>query len=275
MRTRPVRPGPRRRVVATTGLLASGALLALASAGADAQELDCSIAGDRRHVRLELPGRDHLCEVSVTYGGSGERRVVWYAENDTVFCSERLEDLIGKYESEWGFECDRWPDASGVSGLDRITRTRLDDELRATLDGLARGDADARITGVRVVARDPGASAAPAPDARAYAVQFFVREGDGASRTELRLLEDSAARLVSDDLAANLSTGAERIDSAWVESWQADGGLVVATAVRPPRSASAPDEPCRGNQTLRPAADGTLVPGTPHRYACGTDPDVR
>jgi len=57
-----------------------------------ALEFECTSGGDKRFIRMELPGIDHLCEVSVTYTNA-ERKVMWYANHDSAFCSEKTDEL--------------------------------------------------------------------------------------------------------------------------------------------------------------------------------------
>ena len=219
---------------------AGSLLLAIAApfAGtAGAAEFECSIPGDTRHLRLELPGEEHLCEVSVSYRQSGERRVMWYADNDSSFCSDRLDELRAKYEDEWGFECARWPDPSGVDALGPERRAALDEALRRRRAALA-GDG-ARLVGVRV--SDASLDGGAALDA----TEFFVRDARGEVRTELTLERDGRTVLETRDLAASLSTGDETVDGAWLDGIDADGALRVVTTLSSGASA------CRGEQALR------------------------
>lgn len=278
---RPAGSGHGRSIAAGLALCA-----AFGASGASALGFDCAMSGDRRHLQLELPGEQHLCEVSVTRRADAERQVVWYADNDTVYCSERLDELAATYRAERGFDCVRWPDPSGVDALDGTARAALDAELRALRDALrSRGDG-ARLTGVRVLARDGDADGKARPaGASADLRQFFVRDPDGSVRTLLRFTDDTGRTVSTDDLAASLSHGAERIDGVWVDSLdEAETTLHVVTSGRPPPTPGAPDAPdtpdagasvtCRGAQTLSIAADGTLVPATPHRYGCDAGPLV-
>ena len=261
------RPRARRdraaRAVAARPVAASRAALLLAGVAlapfAQGQRFDCETTGDRRHLALGLPGEAHHCEVVVTRLNTGERRVVWYADNGSAFCADKLGELVGKYEGDWGFECSRWPDASGVAALGPARRAALDERLRRRQATLGDG---ARVVGVRV-ATPPGGPRGGGGGGF-EATELVVRDADGAVRTELTLERDGRTVARTEDLAASLAAGDRRVDDAWVDALAPDGSLSVATALVSGGAA------CRGAQTLRPDADGALVPGTPHRFSCAS-----
>jgi len=89
------------------------------------QEFECAAGEDRRFIRLELPGEEHLCEVSVTKRDQS-RQVMWYANNETLFCSAKIYELRGKYENQWGFTCTEWLDTGGIDRLSERHRSILD-----------------------------------------------------------------------------------------------------------------------------------------------------
>ena len=255
-RDRAARAVAARPVVApVAALLLAGGVLA---PPAQAQRFDCETTGDRRHLALELPGEAHHCEVVVTRLDTGERRVVWYADNGSAFCADKLGELVGKYEGDWGFECSRWPDASGVAALGPARRAALDERLRRRQATLGDG---ARVVGVRVATPSGG----PRGGGDGFeATELVVRGADGAVRTELTLERDGRTVARTEDLAAGLAAGDRGVDDAWVDALAPDGSLSVATALVSGGAA------CRGAQTLRPDADGALVPSTPHRFSCAT-----
>ena len=222
-----------------------------------AAEFACEVPGDRRHLHLALPGEDHLCEVVVDRLDTGGRRVVWYADNDSSFCAERIEELAAKYESEWGFDCTRWPEASGVGALDPARRAALDAELLRRRAALAGG---ARLVGVRVD-RAPGGAEAPLE-----ATEFFVRERDGRVRTALALERGGRALARVEDLAAAIVPAEPAVRAVRLDGLGADGSVRLATEL------AVDGAECRGAQTLFLGEGGTLVPGTPHRFACDSAP---
>ena len=84
-----------------------------------ATEYECRSGGDIRQIRVDYPGVKHLCEVSVNSGRSS-REVKWYADVESTFCSEKIVELIGKYENQWGYTCEEWPDHDGIDELSPI-----------------------------------------------------------------------------------------------------------------------------------------------------------
>ena len=100
---------------------------------AHAQEFECSVPGDKRYIRLELPGQVHLCEVTVTKSSDGSRRVTWYANHETMFCSAKIYELRGKYENQWGFSCTEWLDTGGNDQLSERPRALPDAGFKARI----------------------------------------------------------------------------------------------------------------------------------------------
>jgi len=90
-----------------------------------ATEYECRSGADVRYVRVDYPGVAHLCEVSVNHDDN-QRDVKWYADTDSTFCSTKIEELIGKYETQWGYSCDEWPDHDGIDNLSPRQRKFLD-----------------------------------------------------------------------------------------------------------------------------------------------------
>jgi len=61
----------------------------LAAAPASATEFECSSDQETRLIRVDYPGFEHLCEVSVTKEDES-REVKWYADSDSSFCSVKI-----------------------------------------------------------------------------------------------------------------------------------------------------------------------------------------
>lgn len=97
-----------------------------------ATEYECKSGADVRYVRVDYPGLEHLCEVSVTHDGK-EREVKWYADVDSTFCSTKIEELIGKYQNQWGYSCAEWPDHDGIDQLSPRQRKYLDKIVKNNL----------------------------------------------------------------------------------------------------------------------------------------------
>lgn len=232
--------------------------LSFAATGSARADLECELPNDRRQLRVELPGQEHLCEVSVTYQ-SGERRVLWYADNDSRFCSDKLDELHTKYTETWGFDCGPWPNSDGIDALDADQRRSLDDLLRVRLDGPARPSAvrvatapsgrDGELIAVQWLAADT----AQAPDA----LSVYLDPSDGGDWQPL---------LDVDDLTAQLPATAEPIliERALLTGIDEGGALALTTVL----DSSDDSRVCRGRQRLALDGAGGLVARTPHRHAC-------
>jgi len=91
-------------------------IIFLLSAQLLAGEYECHSGQQTRLIRIDYPGYEHLCEVSVTRLGQ-QREVKWYADSDSTFCSNKIIELVGKHQNEWGFSCERQPDHDGINEL--------------------------------------------------------------------------------------------------------------------------------------------------------------
>lgn len=225
-----------------------------------ALEFQCEIPNDTRYLRVEIPGREYLCEVSVTYEESGIREVKWYARHDTLFCSAQAYNLRDKYTDMWGYTCTTWPDRDGVDKLSPSQRAILDQRLKTLIAQGKQATPAYTITGVRATAsalldKTPGK----------MALQFFTDYGDfteiiddeSDSWTIVTTIESMASQ-IDDDIV---------VDSALVHSVTDDGSLEVHTRLVGTNNAN-----CYGTQTLTPAGDnGALTARTPHRYICNEE----
>lgn len=114
------------------------ALILLAStfiyqSSAQALEFQCEAAEDVRFLKVNIPGQEHLCEVSVTHERNNLREVQWHARNDTLFCSAKAYELRDNYENLWGYNCTAWPDRDGIDPLSPRQRLILDQRLKAPI----------------------------------------------------------------------------------------------------------------------------------------------
>lgn len=228
------------------------------SMGAHALEFRCEHDGDIRFIRVDIPGSEHLCEVNVKYEYSGEQKTMWYADNDSQFCSARAHELSEKYEDNWNFQCAQWPDHDGVHHLSPAQRTILDSRLKSLLQAGESTDDSTLIHGVKAAA-STSLDSQPAT----LALQFFL--ADGSDRTELISTERDSWQVYSTiDGLASYITGPASVDSALISSVSDSGALEILTTV----ASSTPGERCHGKQVLMADGDDSLLPRTEHRVIC-------
>lgn len=246
-------------------LIANLAAILLSSSSANAQEFECSVPGDKRFIRLELPGQDHLCEVTVTHGDD-DRRVMWYANNETLFCSAKIYELHDKYQKEWDFTCSEWLDTGGIDKLSERHRSILDSELKSRIEEGINANPSFRITGVIAVASNP-LNLEPGNLALQY---FLVEEGSSTIKDTTDIIYDdgndwrSVATL--DSLSEYIVTEESNTDitSALVYEISDNGVLHVNTTSNAP---SGNGVSCQGNQTLL-VSEQDIEPSSPHRVVC-------
>lgn len=234
---------------------------------AHAQEFECSVPGDKRFIRLELPGQEHLCEVSVTRQDQS-RDVMWYANNESMFCSAKIYELRGKYESEWGFSCSEWLDTGGIDKLSERHRSILDQELKILIDAGSNAEPSYRISGVKAVASNPLNLAEGT-----LALQYFIVD-DGASepRDITHIIYDdgseweSVAQLESLSNYIDSATENEAITSALVSDITDAGVLSVNTTVSDSQINDS-EALCQGRQILL-VQDGQAAASSPHQVLC-------
>ena len=248
------------------------ALLFLASVFAQplyALEFECSAGTDKRFIRLELPGIEHLCEVSVTYSND-ERKVMWYADNDSNFCTEKTTELTSKYQEKWGYECEQWPDHDGVDQLNSRQRSILDAELKQLIAQGRSSTAPYLVEGLKAAASPNGAD-----DNNLLVVQFFLHEPDtGITKDVTHVIHDDGEvwKTLSkiDTLAKYIDENEGYIvNSALISGVTDNGAMEIITVLdEATSSGSQPSTGCYGNQTLATQSDGQIIARTPHRYIC-------
>jgi len=239
--------------ISTTFFITATLLLSTPS---HALEFQCEIEGETRYLRLEIPGEQRLCEVSVNYKNTGERRVMWYADKDSLFCSAKIYALRDKYENQWKFNCVQWPDLDGIDQLSPSNRKILDAQLKQLINDGRSSSPQYRVEAVKAVAsnlfdKQPGT----------LALQFFLSTGDvtqiimndGNDWNVLTTIEDLAAQINSDT----------PVTAAFVQSITDTGALEISTTI-----ASEDTQHCFGNQVLAPGAENTLEARTSHEYIC-------
>ena len=175
---------------------------------------------------------------------------MWYADNDSTFCSERLDELRGKYESQWGFECTALP------GLTRRGRAR-----RRPPRGPRRGAAPAgwpRSTAASASSGCASTAVRPTPDAPLQATEFFVRR-----RRRQRCAPRCCSSATVCTVAAHRGPGRQPVDRRRARC-AARGSTASASTARcawPPRTGDGdaglprPADAARRRRRRRPGAE--------------------
>lgn len=234
-----------------------------------AQEFECSVPGDKRYIRLELPGQEHLCEVSVT-DSDNSRRVMWYANNESLFCSAKIYELRSKYEDQWGFSCAEWLDTGGIDNLSERHRNILDGELKKRIRLGLEASPPFRITGVKAVASNP-LNLAEGTLALQY---FMIDEGSIYPRDITHVIFDDGSQWQSiaqlDSLRGYIDSAETDADisiiSALVHDITDAGVLSVNTTLENVNNSGA-GAACQGSQMLLVSATD-IAPRSPHRVLC-------
>lgn len=229
-----------------------------------ALEFECESGADKRFIRMELPGIDHLCEVTVT-NALNERKVMWYANQDSMFCTDKTNDLSNKYQNEWGFQCSQWPDHDGIDALSKRQRTIVDSEVKTVIADGKKLSTQYVVEGLKAVSNENNL----------LVLQFFLHEPQTSiTRDITHIINDLGS---SYNLASRLGSLAEYVDanegyvvnSALISSVTDNGAMEIITVLD---SEDAPknstDSGCYGNQTLTQQDDGVMVPRSPHRFVC-------
>jgi len=247
----------------------SAVVLAIVPGPAISQEFECSVPGDKRYIRLELPGQDHLCEVSVT-GNDNSRRVMWYANNESLFCSAKIYELRSKYENQWNFTCSEWLDTGGIDKLSERHRNILDNELKARIRRGQEANPSFRITGVKAVASSPLNLAEGT-----LALQFFMLdEGSLFPRDVTHVIFDDGKEWQSiaqlDSLRGYVDSveteGDTTIVSALVHDITEAGVLSVNTTLQDATNSDS-NAACQGSQLLL-VSETDIATNSPHRVLC-------
>ena len=124
-----------------------------------ATEYECRAGNDTRYVRVDYPGVEHLCEVSVNSGRN--REVKWYADVESTFCSEKIIELVGKYQNQWGYSCEALPDHDGIDELSPRQRKYLDQIVKTNRNTQYK-DQNYTLLGTRALIASVAAPAAVA-----------------------------------------------------------------------------------------------------------------
>lgn len=240
-------------------------------------------------MRVDYPGINHLCEVSVTKEGES-REVKWYADVESTFCSEKIDELIGKYVNQWNFSCDEWPDHDGIDDLSPRQRKFLDDIVRQNRN--TRHDQEEyTLLGTRALTNSIALPGATEPNSL-LAVQLFLglvrndsqnrasdsdttQTGGGQLSVANRLIfvtddgENQELLATLDDLNAviNLEEQGYTLDSVIIDSLHPNGELNVTTLVAAPDDDPDAIPSCFGHQKFQTSATGLKSLGD-HQMVC-------
>lgn len=227
-----------------------------ASTHARALEFYCEAPGDNRYIRVDIPGEQNLCEVAVSYDASGERKAMWYADIDTLFCSAKAYSLRDKYESQWNFNCNLWPDTDGIHNLSLSQRSILDSQLKAMIDEGRNATPPFTVNAVRASASTPINR-----ERGILAVQYFLSSGDST-----QIIHDNVDNwsvfVTVDNLAAHIDSQLP-VSNALLQSVTSSGALTINTSLL-----NDANQHCYGTQVLTPTPGADPVATTAHRYVC-------
>lgn len=235
---------------------------------ASALEFECEKDGDSRFIRQELPGITNLCEVTVT-NASKERKVMWYANHDTMFCTEKTIELKTKYTDKWGFTCSLWPDHDGVDQLSKRQRTILDAELKFLKASGAEQEQPFLVEGLKAAANTQSGN-----KVSTLVIQFFLYEPQSkTSRDVTHIIQDDGVSWKTVSRIDNLTNYIDAddnytVNSALVSSVTDAGAMEIITVINADNPTSNESLSCYGSQTLATEVNGGLTPRTPHRYVC-------
>ena len=231
-------------------------------------EYECVLNNEVRYIRMDYPGVDNLCEVSVTTQDN-QRDVKWYANNESTFCSEKLVELAGKHQNQWGFACTQWPDRNQLSDLNTRQRAIVDNLVKNVANEGQSAASPFTLSGVRALAQQTNT---PSASAQKMIVQLFMDDGQDRLSNRAYFIEDNVTAydttLVLSDLHRLVDTDGENLSvrSAIVDSFAADGELSITTTLRSPNSSGKAD--CIGEQRFSLSANNSLAPANEHRYLC-------
>ncbi len=241
-----------RTVRLTTLFLATLAVAPSASA----LEFQCEVPGDTRYIRVDIPGEEYLCEVSVTYKETGVREVKWHASNDSLFCSARAYEMADKYESAWNYECSTWPDRDGIDLLSATQRTILDQRIKSLSAQGRDSQPPFTIKSIKATASTP-LDKQPGK----LALQFFTDNGDFTEIIDDQTYTWTVQTTII-DLASQIN-GGESPEYALINAIDDSSTLEVYTQLSEDNAA------CYGSQLLSVVgSSGATEARSPHQYVC-------
>lgn len=274
-------------------------LCCLISAPVVATEYECRSGNDIRYIRVDYPGVNHLCEVSVT-SSNKRREVKWYADSESTFCSEKIIELTGKYQNQWGYSCEEWPDHDGIDELSSRQRKYLDELVRnnrsteykerpytllgtrALQASLAANNAttnastpiseNGNLLAVQLFlgrinsevdsesSETPGENVSQDDAMPSVANRLIIIQDDGESYETLSTLEDLSAVI-------EIDRDGYLLDSVIIETLHPNGDLDVSTLVAAPSDNPEALPSCYGYQRLKRTDNGLESAGE-HQIFC-------
>ncbi len=183
-----------------------------------------------------------------------------HADHDSLFCSAKAYELIGKYETEWGFSCAKWPDRDGIDELSPTQRSILDLQLKKHMTTGESAEEPVTVITVKATASTPLDH-----EPGTLAIQYFL--SDGSDHTEIINDNDTSWTVFAtiDNMASQI-TGTEPVETALISTITDGGALEIVTTI----AADDGELYCHGKQVLMPDANSQLNPRTPHRFVCQT-----
>lgn len=239
-------------------VLITALLLAIVANVAQALEFQCELPGDVRYLKVDIPGTEKLCEVSVKYEHNGETKILWHAQNDTMFCSARAYELKDKYEDTWQYTCKSTPDRDGIDKLSPSQRAILDKQLKSFIDFGRNSETPFEVTGVKAVASTPLDNTAGL-----LAFQYFV--DSDTDYTEIIQVNGESWKLMTilQSLEKHIDSDTP-LSSALIQTISDTGVLEIHTTLA--NSSSQVD--CFGAQVFSISTEGDISEKSPHHYVC-------
>ncbi len=272
-------------------------IIFLLSAQLLAGEYECHSGQQTRLIRIDYPGYEHLCEVSVTRLGQ-QREVKWYADSDSTFCSNKIIELVGKHQNEWGFSCERQPDHDGINELNlrqrkfldnlvRENRTIYTDETEFVLLGTrallepsttTKNNSVADLLAIqlfmaRLASVEPQASTAngsgstlsngqngPQDNTATLANRVILYADDGENYNTLATLDNLNSAIEIEEQGYHL-------DSVLIDTLHPNGDLDVSTLIAAPDDDPNALPSCYGTQRFRRTTAGLLAEAQ-HQFTC-------
>ncbi len=278
----------------------SGALILLCSITTFpvwSTEFECRAGEQIRQIRLDYPGYEHLCEVSVTKRNQ-PREVRWYANSVSTFCSEKIDELVAKHQNQWGFKCEQLPDHNGIDKLTVRQRQILDTLVRQNRYVESSNNALV-LLGARALVEQSALTTASATSI--LAVQLFMSrtstqtltlDGQSASvqsdselaeaqpsfspgnlANRLVLLEDNGesydtvATLEDLNQLIQIDENGYSLDSVLIDKLHPNGNIDVTTLVAAPGDNSENFPSCFGQQRFVRTSGG-IQPEGKHEFIC-------
>jgi len=246
-------------------------ILILASSTTYGSEFRCVIGAVERVVKLDFPGKQHLCEVAVT-NEDGVRDVKWFANNDSSFCSDKIVELVGKYRNQWNYTCEEIVPTPTQTELSERYQRVVDSLIKdATEEGL-EAEIPFTVTATRVRSTELEASSV-----NALVVQLFMNAVDESITTPVDrtyFIEDDGTQFRTKSVwsglrhKVTLDDDNYLVDSARINATNGKGEIEVETLLQSANESDTAGQNCKGTQLLLTTESGELSPIGQHRYTC-------